>query len=181
MQDDVFQFRRAVEGEIPAIRDMHAASVWRLCQADYSPAQITAIVEQMGTMDDHVVHDRRLFIALAGQTIVGSAGWSTRPPGYALIGNGMAAHAGDGQPRIRSVFVHPDWTRRGLARRLMQIAENEIAAAGWRTIELGATLTGVPLYQALGYVAAPRRAVLLPSGVAIPFVPMVKSLMREAA
>jgi GNAT superfamily N-acetyltransferase len=135
----------------------------------------------MGPMDDHVVHDRKLFIALDGDTIGGSAGWSTRPPGYALIGGAMRAHAVAGQPRIRSVFVHPDWTRRGLARLLMQTAELEIEAAGWRTIELGATLTGVALYQALGYVAAPRRSLLMPNGVEIPFVPMVKSLMRAAA
>ena len=43
--------------------------------------------------------------------------------------------------------MHPDWTRRGLGSRILELCENEASAEGFRRFELGATLTGEPLYR----------------------------------
>jgi GNAT superfamily N-acetyltransferase len=51
----------------------------------------------------------------------------------------------------RSVYVHPDFARRGIAREIMTAIEAEITAAGFAAASLTATLSGIPLYRRLGY------------------------------
>ena len=50
------------------------------------------------------------------------------------------------------------------------------AKAGFRRLEMGATLTGVPLYRARGYVEGDHREVPLRPGESLPIVLMVKQL-----
>jgi hypothetical protein len=49
-------------------------------------------------------------------------------------------------------------------------------AAGFTRFEMGATLTGVPLYQAKNYVELERFSLPLRNGEALPIVRMRKSL-----
>jgi N-acetylglutamate synthase-like GNAT family acetyltransferase len=44
--------------------------------------------------------------------------------------------------RIRACFVHPDWARRGIGRRLLGHCEAEARAHGLAAVELMATLPG---------------------------------------
>ncbi len=46
--------------------------------------------------------------------------------------------------------------------------------AGFRSFEMGSTLTGVPLYRRKGYVEVERIGVPLWNGEALPVVKMVK-------
>ena len=48
-------------------------------------------------------------------------------------------------------------------------------AAGFSRFEMGATLTGVPLYLARGYHVLERIEVPLPNGTALPIVRMAKT------
>jgi hypothetical protein len=80
--------------------------------------------------------------------------------------------------RIRAFFVHPDFARKRLDRSLLARCEAAAAAAGFRTTELMATLTGVPFYCAHGYVGDGRIEFPLPGGLPIAFVPMRKTLVR---
>lgn len=45
----------------------------------------------------------------------------------------------------------PPWTRQGIGSLLLRLAENAARTAGYTTIELGATVSGAPLYRARGY------------------------------
>ena len=81
---------------------------------------------------------------------------------------------GPSRARIRAVFVHPEWTRRGIGRRLVTHAETAAARAGFTTFELDATLPGVPLYQSLGYRAVARSGHPTPDGTILPVVRMEK-------
>ena len=74
--------------------------------------------------------------------------------------------------RIRAFFVHPAWTRRGLARRLFEICEDAARREGFTAFELGATLPGIPLYEALGFVAAENQPAKMPGGEELPIVRM---------
>ena len=74
--------------------------------------------------------------------------------------------------RIRAFFVHPEWTRRGLARAVYAECCRAALAAGFRTFELMATLPGEPLYSALGFSALERTSVSLGDGVELPLVRM---------
>ena len=96
------------------------------------------------------------------QVIAGCGGWSKRKT---LYGGDHCAGREDAllDPRhdaakIRAFFVHPAWARRGLGSRILEVCEAAAASAGFRRLEMGATLTGVPLYLARGYVEGEHRA-----------------------
>jgi GNAT superfamily N-acetyltransferase len=74
--------------------------------------------------------------------------------------------------RIRAFFVHPQWARRGLARRLYGECARAAWAAGFRSFELMATRPGEPLYTALGFAVVERVVTPLPGGVEVPFARM---------
>jgi len=69
----------------------------------------------------------------------------------------------------------PDWARRGLGTLLLEACESAARAAGFRRFELGATLTGVHLYEKRGYEAVDRVEVPLPGGQTVPVVRIVKT------
>ncbi|HEY6868069.1 MAG TPA: GNAT family N-acetyltransferase [Candidatus Eisenbacteria bacterium] len=77
---------------------------------------------------------------------------------------------------MRAFFVHPDFARLGVARRLLERCEAEAARAGFLSMTLVATLTGVRFYAAVGYVAGEAYDQPLPGGIALPVVPMDKTL-----
>lgn len=75
--------------------------------------------------------------------------------------------------RIRKVFVHPGWARRGLATALVRAAEQAAAAAGYPHLYVRANINAVPLYQKLGYRAEAEG--LMPAGSAdLPVVFMTR-------
>ena len=67
--------------------------------------------------------------------------------------------------KIRAMFVLPSHARRGIGRMLIERAEAEARAAGFATVELMATLPGVPLYRACGYEPVETVEIELPDGV----------------
>lgn len=78
--------------------------------------------------------------------------------------------------KIRAFFVHPDWARRGIGAALLERCEQAALAAGFRRFELMATLPGVRLYQARGYVPGEMIHWPLPNGLSIQFIPMTKQV-----
>jgi len=82
-----------------------------------------------------------------------------------------------GAAKIRAFFVHPDWTRRGLATLILKACEEAAYARGFRRFEMGATLTGVPMYAARGYTEIERIEAPLPNGLTLPVVRMGKALL----
>ena len=81
--------------------------------------------------------------------------------------------------RIRAFFVTPLHARQGLGRLLLATCEAAARAAGFRTLELMATLPGVPFYAACGFEALGERRDRLPNGVEVRFVPMQKVLALD--
>ena len=78
--------------------------------------------------------------------------------------------------RIRAFFVHPQWARRGLARRLYVACADAARAAGFEYFELMATRPGEPFYAALGFAVVERVLVRLPGGVDVPFARMRRAI-----
>jgi len=180
MTRDGITYRLARPDDIEALRAMQERSMRGLCLGPYTRSEIESFLAHVGTMDPALLQDGTYFLAEAGQRPVGSAGWSQRPPGYARAGAGRAAPASP-RARIRSVYVDPDWTRRGIASRLMHKAEDSARAAGHLDIELAATLTGVPLYRTLGYQSLGDDAIPLVDGEQVRVVRMAKRLLSAAA
>jgi len=78
--------------------------------------------------------------------------------------------------KIRAFFVHPEWVRQGVATQILDRSEQAARDAGFRRFEMGATLTGVPLYRARGYAAVERIEVPLKNGCSLPVVKMAKKI-----
>jgi GNAT superfamily N-acetyltransferase len=81
--------------------------------------------------------------------------------------------------KIRAFFVHPDWVRRGIGSMILEACERAAVAADFTRFEMGATLTGVPLYRARGYVALENIEVRLKNGESLAVVRMEKRAGRE--
>jgi GNAT superfamily N-acetyltransferase len=77
--------------------------------------------------------------------------------------------------KIRAFFVHPAWARRGIGSQIMQKCEVAALEAGFKTIEIIATLAGKPLYIRFGYHLTQQFEIALPNESVLLVVRMVKN------
>jgi len=81
---------------------------------------------------------------------------------------------------VRAMFVRPDWTRRGLGRRILEECEAAARREGFGRLDLVATLAGVPLYQAFGFTPTAEVAnIALADGVRVACLAMDKDIPTE--
>ena len=76
--------------------------------------------------------------------------------------------------KIRAFFVKPEWSRKGIGKKLLLHCETEAKKYGFHRVEMIATLTGVKFYQACGYEEAEPVIYNMPNSVCIKFIPMQK-------
>src|SRR6202034_4224177 len=175
---EALTIRPAVAADIPALEDVIRASVMELQAADYTPEQRTKALEMVFGVDTQLVADGTYFVAEVqgdgAPVIAACGGWSKRKT---LFGSDHCAGREDAlldpnceAAKIRAFFVHPAWARRGVGSRILEVCEAAAEAAGFRSLEMGATLTGVPLYRARGYLEGERRQVPLQRGLSLPIV-----------
>jgi GNAT superfamily N-acetyltransferase len=179
-----YAIRLAEEEDISVLKTLIEASVRGLQRGDYSDAQIEAALGTVLGVDTQLIGDQTYYVAEAtlpsGENlIVACGGWSKRKT---LFGSDHGPHREDGflEPRrdaakIRAFFVHPEWTRMGIATKILGTCEEVARAAGFHRLEMGATLTGIPLYLARGYTFIERIEVPLPDGLTLPVVRLGKS------
>lgn len=171
--------RLAVPADIPVLTGLIDASVRVLQAGDYTPAQIDGALRAVYGVDTQLIADGTYFVVEdGGDTIAGCGGWSKRKTLYG--GDAFSAREDSlldprcDAARIRAFFVHPDWARRGIGAMILEACESAAIAAGFKRLEMGATLTGVPFYRAKGYRAVEDLAVALPDGEALSIVRMEK-------
>jgi GNAT superfamily N-acetyltransferase len=170
--------RQAVPADVPALRVLIDASVRKLQAGDYTSAQIEGALQSVYGVDSQLIADGTYFVVEAESVIVGCGGWSKHKT---LFGGDHWAGREDSlldphrdAAKIRAFFVHPDWVRRGIGSMILDACEKAATAAGFTRFEMGATLTGVPLYRARGYVALENIAAPLKNGETLAVVRMEK-------
>ncbi len=163
--------RPAAAADLPAIGALIAESVRGLSDGYYSAAQVESGLRHLFGADSQLVRDGTYFVVDGDGALAAAGGWSGR---RTLYGGDQHKGADDAAldpavdaARIRAFFVHPAWARRGLGRLLFERCRAEARAAGFRRLELLATLPGVPLYAALGFTPGARVTVTLPDGAAL--------------
>lgn len=176
-----FRLRLAEPADEAALWDLIQCSVRELHRADYTQSQIEAALVHVFGVDNQLIADGTYFVVTPEtdlELIVGCGGWSRR---RTLFGGDQWRAREDSlldpsheAAKIRAFFVHPDWTRRGIASLLLQKCESAAIAGGFTRLEMGATLTGVQLYAARGYVEKGRSDISLGDGLAVPIVRMEK-------
>ena len=145
----------------------------------YTQTQAEAITRHVFGVDTQLIADRTYFVAFDGEQMVGCGGWSHRAKFF--TGGDVEADPRSLDPaseaaRIRAMFVRSDQARRGIGRAILAACEEEARQAGFRTLELMATLPGLPLYQACGYTVEESAEIVLPDGVRLGAARMRKVL-----
>jgi len=165
---------------IAELQQLIALSVRGLSTAYYTPAQIESAIRYVFGIDSQLITDGTYYIFQKEHAIVGCGGWSRRNTLY-----GGDQHKETEDPlldpdkdaaRIRAFFVHPDHARQGISRQIIAACEKAAKNYGFNSLELGATLPGVPLYTAMGYQPLKRIDEVLPDGEVLGIVKMQKSI-----
>ena len=175
--------RIATKDDVPTLRALIDASVRGLQTRDYSAAEIERALATVYGVDTQLIADGTYYVA-EESGIVGCGGWSKRAT---LFGGDQYAGRVDAlldpkkdAAKIRAFFVHPDWARRGIGTKILDACESAARDAGFTRFEMGATLTGVPFYEARGYSPLDRITVPLPGGESMAVVRMEKRDLRAA-
>lgn len=189
--------RLATPGDITVLRDVIEASVRGLQARDYTAGQIEAALRSVYGVDTQLIADGTYFVAEASGFVAGAAseepeltksrpvivacgGWSKRKTLFG--GDQWSARQDDlldpkhDAAKIRAFFVHPDWARRGIGTMILVACESAAKAGGFKRLEMGATLSGVPFYRAKGYAELEDVEVPLGSGESLPIVRMAKGI-----
>ncbi len=175
--------RVAQSQDVDAIIELMRLSIAENMKPFLSEEEIVAAQETMG-VDWTLIDDATYFIIETdheGETLaVGCGGWGKRRTLYGgdhTIGRNDTLSDPALEPaRIRAMYTHPAWTRRGIGTLLLELAEDAARAAGFRTIELGSTLPGEPLYLARGFIEVGRETQIGANGADNVVIKMEKSL-----
>jgi len=174
--------RIATHDDLAAIRPLVVAAIDELQRGFLDEAQIAASHAIMG-VDLQLIDDGTYFVVESGGHLAGCGGWSRR----ATLYGGSHSAGRDASlldpardaARVRAMYTHPDFARRGVGRLVLGLCETAAAAEGFTRLELMATMSGRPLYEAAGYVA------IEPveddrGGVAVPLLRMGKDIPTSA-
>lgn len=176
-----FALRPARLEDVTELEALIAVSARTLLAPWYSPAQIDAAIGSVFAVDTQLFDDGTYFVVAEGATMSGCGGWSRRKT---LFGAGRG-HTSDAESaldpardpaRIRAFFVHPAYARRGIGAALMRHCQQAASDAGFRTMELVATLAGQPLYAAFGFAAVEHLEIPLGGTLTMPVVRMSKHI-----
>ncbi|HEY1939799.1 MAG TPA: GNAT family N-acetyltransferase [Candidatus Angelobacter sp.] len=189
-----FEIRLATASDVPVLCKLIDSSVRQLQSADYSPAQIDSALKTVFGVDSQLLADGTYLVVQTslkhssepGLTeqpiIVGCGGWSKRKTLYG--GDNWRERPSDlldpatDAAKIRAFFIHPDWARQGIGTLLLDACEAAAREAGFSRFEMGATLTGVKLFQQRGYIPVKRLEVSLEGNITLPIIHMVKQTLR---
>jgi GNAT superfamily N-acetyltransferase len=172
--------RLATQADLPALKVLMALAIDTLQKGFLDEAQIAASHAVMG-LDTQLVADQTYFLVEEEGQLAGCGGWSRRATLYggdhstALRDAALLDPARDAA-RVRAMYTHPDFARRGVGRLILQLCESAAAAEGFARTQLMATLSGEPLYRACGYREIERTAAAPVDGVSVPLVLMGKSI-----
>ena len=164
--------------DLPALAAVMDAAIGELQKGFLAPEQIAASRAIMG-LDRQLVADGTYFIVEQDGRIAGCGGWSRRATLY----------GGDHTPgrdpelldpardaaRVRAMYTHPDFARRGVGRLILELCEAAARAEGFKRLELMGTMSGRPLYESYGFTAI-EEIVDARGGAPVPLTRMGKAI-----
>jgi N-acetylglutamate synthase-like GNAT family acetyltransferase len=175
------ELRLATMADADAIQALMTASVQAIFPSFYEAAQTASAVRFIGVLDPMLIEDGTYFVVVApGGELIACGGWSRRDKLF----NGEAPSGQEARlldparepARVRAMFVHADWTRRGVGRRILDACAVAARGEGFSELALMATLPGVPLYRAWGFTQERVEDLVMPDGVVLPGVGMRRAI-----
>jgi GNAT superfamily N-acetyltransferase len=148
--------RTATDVDVPTLMPLVVAAIEALQRDFLEDDQIEASKAIMG-IDHQLIDDGTYFVVEIDGTVAGCGGWSRRATLYGgdhSAGRDAALLDPATEPaRIRAMYTHPAFARRGVGRLIIQTCEAAATAEGFAMLELMATRSGRPLYEAVGFQA----------------------------
>ena len=183
MKESEFFCRLAIESDVASIAELMMLSIEINMREFLSPEQIEANKESMG-VDLMLIEDGTYFVIEAIEAerklMVGCGGWSKR---RTLFGGNHTKGRDDSfsdpikEPaRIRAMYTHPDWIRKGVGSLVMSLGEEAAKNLGFKKCELMATQSGILLYETQGYQPIENILYKTKSGKTVPMVRMEKEI-----
>jgi GNAT superfamily N-acetyltransferase len=155
-RDGALQTRLARLDELDALEALMELAISELLKPFLSEAEIAASRTIMG-LDTQLIRDGTYFVVEENGHLAGCGGWSRRATMYGgdvSPGRDPALLDPRKDPaRVRAMYTHPAFVRRGVGRMILAACEDAARAEGFTRAELVATMAGLPLYLACGYQA----------------------------
>jgi len=172
--------RLATTADVPKLNELIPLAARGLSEGFYSDRQTEAAIRYIFGVDTQLVADQTYFVVQTEGTFVGCGGWSRRRSLYGgdkmKTGPDPLLDPATDAARIRAFFVHPGYARRGIGSMLLRACIAAAGAAGFRRLELVATLPGEPLYRRFGFAELERFEDALPDTTRVPVVRMGAAL-----
>jgi GNAT superfamily N-acetyltransferase len=174
-----FSHRLATMADLPELTVLMTLAIRHLLAAHLDPARVEASFEIMG-IDTQLIADGTYFAIECDKRIVGCGGWSRRAT---MFGGDHSAQR-DARlldpaiepARVRAMYTHPDYARRGIGRIVLELCEAAAVREGFQSLELVATVAGEPLYSAHGFSVIERIEVPTSKELTVPCARMLKRL-----
>jgi GNAT superfamily N-acetyltransferase len=171
-----FTSRLAITDDIPALTVLMDAAIAELQRDFLDAAQIASSRAIMG-IDTQLIDDGTYFVVESDGVVAGCGGWSRR----ATLYGGNQTPGRDSKlldpsvdpARVRAMYTHPAFARRGVGRLILSLCEAAAASEGFTRLELMSTLSGEPLYAACGFRPL-ERLLEATGGAPVPLVRMEK-------
>ena len=176
-----FTHRVANLDDLEALREVMRRSIATLQTGFLTPEQVRISHTVMG-LDTQLLRDGTYFIVERDGRIAGCGGWSWRSTLYGGDDSMVSREPDALDPatdaaRVRAMYTDPDFARQGVGRLVMRLCEEAAMRAGFRRATMMATMSGVPLYEACGYVQVEPVLSAPVDGVRVPLVRMEKVLV----
>ena len=170
--------RVARREDLEALRELMDAAIAELQKPFLDETQIASSRAIMG-LDTQLIDDGTYFLVQADGALAGCGGWSRRATLYGgdqTPGRSAALlNPTKDAARIRAMYTHPHYTRKGVGSLILSLCEAAARAEGFGRMELMSTMAGEPLYSRSGYQQV-ERIMDIRGGVPVPLVRMSKSL-----
>ncbi|WP_299619711.1 GNAT family N-acetyltransferase [Pelagibius sp.] len=157
-----YRLRLAVQEDAEALLRVHQRAILTLGRRVYNEAQLRSWATG-NTSERYVkaIRDEGEVFEVAEARRAGIVAFCSRKDG-----------------EVRGLYVDPDWARHGIGSLLLNRAEAAIRAAGHDRVSIGASLVGLPFYEARGYTVLRHRHWKTRGGLFIPAAEMEKTVGR---
>ena len=171
--------RLALHSDLPALRLLMDLAITSLQTRFLTEAQIASSRMIMG-LDTQLIEDGTYFLLTIDGALAGCGGWSRRNTLYggdhSPGRNAALLDPAHDAARVRAMYTHPAYARRGVGRTILALCEQAASGEGFTRVELAATLSGQPLYAAAGY-APIRHFEDARGGTPVPLILMGKDVL----
>jgi GNAT superfamily N-acetyltransferase len=172
--------RLATLDDLAALREVMRRSIATLQTGFLTPEQVRVSHAVMG-LDTQLIKDGTYFVVERDGCIAGCGGWSWRSTLYGgdesmVSREPEALDPATDAARVRAMYTDPDFARQGVGRMVIALCEDAARNAGFKRATMMATMAGVPLYEACGYVQMEPVLSAPVDGIRVPLVRMEKPL-----